>query len=186
MVYRRGAASGAVTAAKTAPAGGFAACLCRARRRPHRSGAEPPGPRTIRGWVCRVMNPPLHKLQRSARSEAAGRTVTVWLALLALLGNIMLPAAVSIAFSLTEPGSYLFRTGLCGGSPGDVPGKAKPVLLVQHCPLCTVPGAALPRPPAVTVPAEAAEQHQFQLRAAPTIASVRHGRMQARAPPAVV
>jgi hypothetical protein len=139
----------------------------------------------MKEWVCRVMNPALDKLRRSARSERAGQTAAMWLAFLALLGNIMLPAAVSIAFSLAEPGRYLYRAGLCGGSPGDVPGKAKPVLLVQHCPLCTLPTAALPRPPAVTVPAEAAEQHQFQLRAAPTIASVRHGRMQARAPPSV-
>ena len=131
------------------------------------------------------MNPPLDKLQRSAKSEAAGRTVTVWLALLALLGNVMLPAAVSIALSLTEPGSYLFRTGLCGGSPGDVPGKAKPVLLVQHCPLCAVPAAALPRPPALSVPAEVAEQQQFQPRAIVSAASARHGGMQARAPPSV-
>jgi hypothetical protein len=129
------------------------------------------------------MNPPLDKLQRSARSEGAGQTVAAWLAFLALLGNIMLPAAVSIAFSLTEPGRHLFTTGLCGGSPGEVPGKAKPVLLVQHCPLCTVPAAALPPPPAAMVPAEVAAQHQFQPQGIVSVASVRHGAMQARAPP---
>jgi hypothetical protein len=129
------------------------------------------------------MNPPLDKLRHFASSGASGRPAAIWLALLALLGNVMLPAAVSIGFSLAEPGRDLLEARLCAASPGGVSGKAKPGLLAPHCPLCTIAAAPLPRPPDFAIPAQLAEQRQFRLRAAVSIALVRHGGMQARAPP---
>jgi hypothetical protein len=50
------------------------------------------------------------------------RAGAAWLAFAALLGNILLPAALSI-FVLTE---LRGDTPLCGQSRGDAPGKAKP------------------------------------------------------------
>jgi hypothetical protein len=125
---------------------------------------------------------PLDNLLHGPRRAGA-----TWLAFAALLGNILLPAALSI-FVLTE-----LRGGaaLCAQSPGNAsggnaPGKAKPGLLVQHCPLCTVPAAPLPRPPTMVVPGEVADQTQVQRLTTVSVAPIRHGRMQARAPPSIV
>jgi hypothetical protein len=113
------------------------------------------------------------------------RAGAIWLALVALLGNILLPAALSI-FVLREPGRDIPGVGLCGHWPGDAPGKTKPGLLVQHCPLCTVPAAPLPRPPSIVAPEKLADESQLQPLRTVSIAPIRHGRMQARAPPPVV
>jgi hypothetical protein len=113
------------------------------------------------------------------------RAGATWLAFIALLGNILLPAALS-NFVLREPGRDIPGVGLCGHWPGDAPGKAKPGLLVQHCPLCTVPAAPLPRPPSIVVPGKLADQSQLQPLTTVSIAAIRHGRMQARGPPSVV
>jgi hypothetical protein len=113
------------------------------------------------------------------------RAGATWLALVALLSNILLPAALS-NFVLREPGRDIPGVGLCGHWPGDAPGKAKPGLLVQHCPLCTVPAAPLPRPPSIVVPEGLADESQPQPLKTVSIAPIRHGRMQARAPPPVV
>jgi hypothetical protein len=99
-----------------------------------------------------------------------------------LLGNFLLPAALSI-FVFDEPGR---DTPLCSQWSGDIPGKAKPGLLVQHCPLCTVPAAPLPRPPSIAVPGKLADESQLQLPRTEPVAPIRHSRMQARAPPSVV
>jgi hypothetical protein len=109
-----------------------------------------------------------------------------WLAGAALLSNIMLPAALSIFARLSEPARDTPSVGLCTGWRGDAPGRTKPGLLVQHCPLCTVPVAAPPIPPSFAVAGEAADNGQPQLRTTASVALVRHGGMQARAPPSVV
>jgi hypothetical protein len=130
------------------------------------------------------MNRPFDKVRGCTPSEGGGQAAALWLAFLALLGNLVLPAAVSIVFTLAEPSRDLIRLGLCGGS-GDTPGKAKPGLLAQHCPLCTVPAAPLTQSPSLTLPTDIAEQNQSQIQAVESVAQVRRGGMQARAPPSV-
>jgi hypothetical protein len=122
---------------------------------------------------------------RAAPLRGNRRAGSTWLVLAALLGNILLPAALSI-FVPREPGRDIPGVGLCGHWPGDAPGKGKPGLLVQHCPLCTVPAAPLPRPPSIVVPEKLADESQLQPLRTASIAPIRHGRMQARAPPPVV
>jgi hypothetical protein len=128
---------------------------------------------------------PLDNSGRIAPLHGRRRAGATWLAFVALLGNVLLPAALSIIV-LKEPGHGIPGVGLCGHWLGDAPGKTKPGLLVQHCPLCAVPAAPLPRPPGFAVPGEVADQSQLQLRATLSVAPIRHGRMQARAPPLVV
>jgi hypothetical protein len=122
---------------------------------------------------------------RAAPLRGHRRAAAAWLALVAFLGNILLPAALSI-FVLTEPGRDIPGVGLCGHWPGDAPGKGKPGLLVQHCPWCTVPAALLPRPPSIVVPERLADESRPQPLRTVSIAPIRHGRMQPRAPPPVV
>jgi hypothetical protein len=113
------------------------------------------------------------------------RAGATWLVLVALLGNFLLPAALSIVVP-REPGRDTPRVGLCGQSPGDAPGKIKPGLLVQHCPLCAIPAAPPPSPPGFVVPGELVDESKLQLLTTISVPSIRHGRMQARAPPSVV
>jgi hypothetical protein len=124
---------------------------------------------------------PLGSLGRIAPLHGRRRAGATWLAFVALLGNILLPAALSI-FVLKEPGR---DTSLCGQWPGDASGKAKPGLLVQHCPLCTVPAVPLPRPPRIMVPGQVADESHLQRLTTASVAPIRHGRAQARAPPSV-
>ncbi|HEX3414065.1 MAG TPA: hypothetical protein VHT00_20345 [Stellaceae bacterium] len=113
------------------------------------------------------------------------RAGAIWVALIAFLGNVLLPAALSIIV-LKEPGRDIPGVGLCGQWHGDAQGKPKPGLLVQHCPLCAMPAAPLPRAPSITGSAKIADQRQLQLSTTVSVAPIRHGRMQARAPPPVV
>jgi hypothetical protein len=108
------------------------------------------------------------------------RAGAIWVALIAFLGNVLLPAALSI-IARDIPG-----VGLCSQWHGDAQGKPKPGLLVQHCPLCAMPAAPLPRAPSITGSAKIADQRQLQLSTTVSVAPIRHGRMQARAPPPVV
>jgi hypothetical protein len=108
-----------------------------------------------------------------------------WLAFVVLLGNVLSPTALSI-FVLKEPGRDFSGVVLCGHWPGDAPGKAKPGLLVQHCPLCAVPTAPLPPAPSIAVPRKLADENQPQFLTTAVVAPIRHGRMQARAPPSVI
>jgi hypothetical protein len=124
---------------------------------------------------------PLDNPDRIAPLHGCRRAGATWLALVALLGNILLPAALSILV-LNEPGRDIH---LCRQWPGDAPGKARPGLLVQHCPFCTVPAAPLARLPSILVPGEVAKEIQLRLPTTVSIAPIRHGRMQARAPPSV-
>jgi hypothetical protein len=128
---------------------------------------------------------PLDDPDRLAPLYGRRRARATWLAFLALLGNILLPAALSIIV-LKELGRDIPSVSLCGQWPGDAPGKAKPGLLVQHCPLCTVPAAPLPRPPSIVVPGKLADESRLQLLRTVSVAPIRHSRMQARAPPSLV
>jgi len=103
-----------------------------------------------------------------------------------LLSNLVLPSALSIIVRLSEPGRDTPNVGLCSGWRGDTPGKTKPGPLVQHCPLCTVPVATMPRPPGVAIPGAITDKGQTLPPAIVFVASIRHGGMQARAPPSAV
>ena len=128
------------------------------------------------------MTPSLDKPQGLAPFDGRRRAGVTSLAFVALLGNVLLPALLSM-FVLNEPGR---DTPICGQWSGDAPGKAKSGLLVEHCPLCTVPAAALPRPPSMLVPGEVAEAIRQGLPTTVSVVPIRHGRMQARAPPSAV
>jgi hypothetical protein len=106
------------------------------------------------------------------------RRAVAWLAVAGLLSNFLLPAAMSA-------GGGAVGFSICStGSGGDPSGKAKPGFLVHHCALCAVPAALPVRPqPDYPVPAEIAAAIPPQLRAITLSASLRHGHVQARAPP---
>jgi Protein of unknown function (DUF2946) len=106
------------------------------------------------------------------------RQAVAWLAVVGLLSNFLLPAAMSVAAG--RVGFSICSTR----SAGDPSGKAKPGLLVHHCALCSVP-AALPLrpPPAHYVPAEIAAANPPQPGVITLSALPRHGHVQARAPP---
>lgn len=105
------------------------------------------------------------------------RTVT-WLAFIGLLSNVVLPAATVIAVGSVG-------VGICSAaSTGTSPGKAVPGLLVHHCALCAAL-TALPYGPQAGAPVSVVfiERVRPQLYAISLVASFRHGRVQARAPP---
>jgi hypothetical protein len=143
------------------------------------------GKATMAERVIRT-HPPSDNPDRIAPLHGRARAAATWLAFVALWGNLLLPAALSIIV-LKEPGRDIAGVGICGQWPGDAPGKTKPGLVVQHCPLCTMPLAPLPRSPGFAVPAEVADGNRPpQPLTTVSVAPIRHGRMQARAPPAVV
>jgi hypothetical protein len=130
---------------------------------------------------------PLDDSKRMAPAGWHWRPTATWLAFVALLSYVVLPSALSIVVGLAEPGRDTPSVGLCSGGRGDAPpGKTKPGLLVQHCALCTVPVATMPRPQGFAIPGEIADNAQLQLPATVSVVSIRHGGMQARAPPAAV
>jgi hypothetical protein len=109
------------------------------------------------------------------------RRAVVWLAVAGLLGDIALPAA-AISIAVGSAG-----LGICkAASAGDLPGKAKPGLLVHYCSLCAAP-ATLPHrpPPSSLAPNASAEEAHLQLGTVSLVALLRHGPVQARAPPLV-
>ena len=187
MVYRRSASPSAVPAPQTLAAGGSAASLCRAGRGAKWSGpaCSDRGPVKRRGQnaqlIDRMADSLLDNPDRIALLHGRARAAATWLAFVALLGNVLLPVALSI-FVLKEPGR---DAPLCGQWHGDARGKAKPGLLVQHCSFCAVPAASLAPPPSIVVPGKIADQSQLQLLTTTSVSPIRHGRMQARAPPSV-
>ena len=132
-----------------------------------------------------MSHPPLDNPDCIAPLRGRARAAATCLAFVALLGNVLLPAALSIIV-LKESGRHLPGVVICGQWPGDAPGKTKPGLVVQHCPLCTMPLAPLPRSPGFAVPGEVADESQPQSLMALSVASIRHGGMQARAPPSAL
>jgi hypothetical protein len=113
------------------------------------------------------------------------RVVVSWLACAALLANVLLPTALSLGIGLFEPNRNPVGSSLCSAAPGrDLPGKAKPALLVHHCVLCTVP-AALParKPVGVEYEVQLADRGYPRIRPVSVPTPFRHGQVQARAPP---
>ena len=133
-----------------------------------------------------MTHPSLDNPDRIALLHGRARAAATWLAFVALLGNVLLPAALSIIV-LKERGGGVPGVGICGQWPADAAGKTKPGLVVQHCPLCTVPLAPLPLSPGFVVPGEVADgSRPPQPLTTVSAAPIRRGRMQARAPPSVV
>jgi len=117
--------------------------------------------------------------------QSGPRAAFCWIALVALLVNVLLPPALSAAIGLLGANRDTSGSSLCSAEPGrDLPGKGKPALLVHHCALCTVPAALQPRrPPGIAYEIQIADAGypRIQHILAPT--PFRHGRVQARAPP---
>jgi len=110
------------------------------------------------------------------------------LAVLALLSHVLVPAVLMAAARALNPGAGSFRLTLCNATPqGDASGKAKPGLPAHHCALCPLPAADLYRPPTGLMPTSEGARGVYRRLAAEWPApSLRHGQMQARAPPATV
>jgi hypothetical protein len=123
-----------------------------------------------------MAHPSCHNLHRVRPLRAA----ITWLAFVALLNNVLFPATISIAVGAVT-------LSLCSArADPDLPGKAKPNLIVRHCALCAAPAALPPRPRAgLPLPSEVVKGIHPQLRVIALIASFRRGPVQARAPPIV-
>src|SRR5215472_3974605 len=133
-----------------------------------------------------MRNPPLDISDRSASWRGGWRAIATLLALVALLSNLVAPGLLAAASPLSGSGSDASRPAFCGTARGDASGKAKPGLLIHHCPLCTAP-VALPSPtPSFAGPGEAPAGDQWRLRKTMPVVSVRYSGVQARAPPALV
>jgi hypothetical protein len=112
---------------------------------------------------------------------AIWRRALAWLAVAGLLSNSLLPvAAMSIAVG---PVGF----GICSAASAGSPlGKAKPGLLVHHCPLCAEAAALPPGPhPGALFSHALSNAAHSQPRAISLATLFRHGRVQARAPPFV-
>ena len=136
--------------------------------------------------VDRMRHPPLGDRDRIACAHQRLRATAAWLALVALLGNLLSPGALSTIVDLIEVRNNTPRLLLCDGWRGNAPDKTKPGLLVKHCPLCTMPAAQLPRAPAFSVPGEVADSGLMPPRPAVAVVPIRHGGKQPRAPPSAV
>lgn len=114
-----------------------------------------------------------------------GRAAAVWLACWAVLSNALMPAVLTAAVGMLNPGGDAVGSVLCkAASVGDVPGKPKPGLPVHHCALCTVPAIALAGPQAgVANPYQAVLAAYAGRGTLSPPAPPRHGPVQARAPP---
>ena len=137
----------------------------------------------MHGWVHR-MSP--NKAAWALSLPGRRRAFAAWLAIFALLGNVMLPAAVAFVVSVIEPDRGLLNIGLCRGGLGDLSGKTKPGVPEQHCLQCMLPAGALPRLPNCSIPDEVANADRSQPRTAGPAAPFRYGGKQARAPPSAV
>jgi hypothetical protein len=117
--------------------------------------------------------------------QSSPRAAFCWVALAALLVNVLLPTALSVGIGLLGANRDTIGSSLCSGESGrDFPGKGKPALFVHHCALCTV-AAALPhrRPPGVAYEIQVADAGYPRVQPVSTPTPFRHGRVQARAPP---
>jgi hypothetical protein len=133
-----------------------------------------------------MRNPPLDIGDRSASWRGGWRAIATLLALVASLSNLLVPGVLAAASHFDGSESGAPRFAFCGTARGDASGKAKPGLLIHHCPLCTA-AVALPSPtPSFAGPGEAPAGDQWRLRKAMPVVSVRYSGVQARAPPALV
>jgi hypothetical protein len=101
-----------------------------------------------------------------------------------LLLNLLLPAALSVGIALAGDRGAA-GSSVCGAAgERDDPGKANPALFVQHCAVCAVPPALPPlRAGALACAVGIAEVAYSAGRRGLTPSLLRHGPVQARAPP---
>jgi hypothetical protein len=126
-----------------------------------------------------------HPLLDNTHRRSPSRAAVAWLAFVALLSNVLFAAALSMAAGLLDGGRDIFGLKLCSASPvRKLPGKDKPGLPLQHCALCAM-SAPLPSrlQAGFALPDEVAEGAHPQLGTTWSAAPLRHGRVQARAPP---
>jgi hypothetical protein len=117
--------------------------------------------------------------------QSGPRAAFFWVALVALLVNVLLPPALSAAIGLFGANRDAIGSSLCSGEPGrDLPSKGNPALLVHHCALCTAP-VMLPlrRPPGIAYEIQIADAGYPRVQPVSAPTPFRHGRVQARAPP---
>src|SRR5438128_2434715 len=134
-----------------------------------------------------MTHPPLDDPSHVGALPRPSRGVACWVALLALLVNVLLPTVVSVGIRLLDPNRGTLSSSLCSTTADpDLPGKGKPWLHVRHCALCAVPAALPPRRQA-GVANECAIADAAYLRVRPPLAAIpfRLGPAQARAPPIV-
>jgi hypothetical protein len=119
-------------------------------------------------------------------AETSCRAAVIWLAVSALLFHALLPAGLLIGTDLLDQAGGA-KLALCrADSDSDVPGKAKPGLRAHDCALCTAPATELSPPaagPIASLEIAAALYPRRETDRKPLLA--RHGRVQARAPPAL-
>jgi hypothetical protein len=117
--------------------------------------------------------------------QSGPRAAFCWVALVALLVNVLLPTALSAGIGLLSANHDTIGSSLCSSEPGrDLPAKGKPALLAHHCALCTVQ-AALPlrRPAGMADQIQMADAGYLPIQQVLAPTPFRHGRVQARAPP---
>jgi hypothetical protein len=114
------------------------------------------------------------------------RASLAWLAIVALLGNALLPLSVSIGAVWLGSGSDAPSPVLCGSASGrGLPGKSEPALVVHHCALCALePAAFFPLDPTgLAFPWGTSGQAQLSLRDTTRPLPFGHCWAQPRAPP---
>ena len=120
-------------------------------------------------------------------AETKRRLAVAWLAVIALLFHALLPAGLLIGTGLLNQAGGAATLTLCSAeSDSDVPGKAKPGLPAHNCALCTAPATGLSPPSAGPIGSPEVAAAAYPRRGTewkPLLA--RHGRVQARAPPAL-
>ena len=114
--------------------------------------------------------------------QPAPRVTVCWIAVAALLVNLLLPAALSIGLAGERD---TVAASLCGATAErDRPGKANLGIVVHHCPICTVAAAlTLPCAGALTYAGRIAVTAYPVVRPTLAPAFFRHSPVQARAPP---
>jgi hypothetical protein len=115
------------------------------------------------------------------------RAQFAWLAIVALLGNVLLPSAFAVGISSfgSNDNSPVWL-GFCGANPArNAPARGKPGLFVHHCALCATGQHVLPPRQAIPLLARATGDDCLS---GPGVkepsSSVRNYRAQPRAPPA--
>jgi hypothetical protein len=121
------------------------------------------------------------------RAGLESRAAVAWLAIIALLFHMLLPAGLLIGTAMLNPAGAAAKLTLCSAaSDNDVPGQAKPGLSAHYCALCATPAAEESALPAgLIVNSEISAAIYPRGGSDWTLPVMRQCRMQARAPPAL-
>jgi len=112
----------------------------------------------------------------------SARWATVcWIAVTALLADLLLPVVASIGLAGERDSVVASRCG--AAAERDHAGKANPGVAIHHCALCTLPGAPSLRAGGASFAGGIAESAYPAVRPGLAFSPYRHGPLQARAPP---